>query len=44
VARPEEWPWSSCGFHMKKAPALVQPDVFDVPVNPNEPLWPAPWR
>jgi putative transposase len=40
VSRPEEWPWSSAAFYMKKAAVAVQPDIFDVPADPNEPLWP----
>jgi REP element-mobilizing transposase RayT len=44
VARPEDWPWSSAAFYLKKTPVLLRPEVFSVPVDPNEPLWPVPWR
>jgi len=44
VARPEEWRWSSAGFYLKKTPAPIVPDPFDLPVDRNTPLWPAPWK
>ena len=44
VTRPEDWRWSSYSFYASKVPAVVQPDVFDVPVDPNTPLWPASWK
>jgi putative transposase len=44
VAQPEDWFWSSAAFYVKKVPVLVRPDLFDVPVDPNTPLWPVPWR
>ena len=44
VARPEDWAWSSAAFYIKKAPVRIQPDVFTGPSDPNEPLWPVPWR
>jgi putative transposase len=44
VVRPEDWPWSSAAFYLKKVPVLARPDVFDVPINSNESLWPVPWR
>jgi REP element-mobilizing transposase RayT len=44
VERPEDWVWSSAGCYLKKASMIVRPDVFDVPSDPNEPLWPVPWK
>jgi len=44
VARAEDWLWSSAAFYAKKTPILLRPDLFAVPVDPNEPLWPVPWR
>ena len=44
VTRAEDWRWSSAAFYKTKASVPIQPDVFNVPSNPNEPLWPAPWR
>jgi putative transposase len=44
VHRPEDWMWSSAAFYIQKAVVPVQPDIFDFPVDPNEPLWPGPWR
>ena len=44
VARPEDWAWSSAAFYIKKDPVRIQPDVFTAPSDPNESLWPVPWR
>jgi len=44
VAKAEDWEWSSATFYAKKAPVRIRPDVFVPPVDPNEPLWPVPWR
>jgi putative transposase len=44
VAQPDKWRWSSAGYYMKKAEALLRPDLFDIPVDPNQPLWPVPWK
>jgi REP element-mobilizing transposase RayT len=44
VARPEDWAWSSAAFFIKNAPVRIQPDAFTGPPDPNEPLWPVPWR
>jgi len=44
VARPEDWTWSSAAFYINKAAVPIEPDPFDIPVNPNEPLWPFPGR
>jgi REP element-mobilizing transposase RayT len=40
TAKPEDWRWSSAAFYIHRQKVLIQPDLFDVPVNPNEPLWP----
>jgi putative transposase len=42
VARAEDWPWSSAAHYIRKAEAPVKPDLFDMPLDPNEPLWPVP--
>ena len=44
AVQPEDWQWSSAAFYVKKLPVLVRPEVFDVPSDPNTPLWPVPWR
>jgi REP element-mobilizing transposase RayT len=44
VVRPEDWKWSSAAFYIKKEHVPIRPDVFAVPSDPNEPLWPVPWR
>jgi len=44
VAAAENWPWSSAAFYVDKSPVPIRPDLFDVPLDPNEPLWPVPWR
>ncbi len=38
VARSEDWIWSSAAHYVKNAPVPIKPDLFDIPVNPNEPL------
>lgn len=44
VKRPDDWRWSSAAFYSKKATPPIVPDVFDFPTDPNQPLWPVPWR
>jgi len=44
VARPEDWLWSSAGFHIAHSTAPVQLDVLDVPADRNAPLWPVRWK
>ena len=44
VGRPDEWRWSSDGFYAKTSAPLVVPDIMDLPSDPDELLWPAPWR
>jgi len=40
----EDWPWSSAAHYIKRGGVPVAPDSFDIPVNPNEPLWPYPGK
>ena len=42
--RPEAWRWSSAAFYASGDHTMLRPDQFDVPTNPNEPLWPVPGR
>ena len=42
--RPEEWQWSSAAFYSSGDRTMVRPDQFDIPTNPNEPLWPVPGK
>lgn len=52
VAEPQLWPWSSAAFYINNLCASerahdivpIRPDLFDIPADPNEPLWPVPWR
>ncbi|HXX21296.1 MAG TPA: transposase [Candidatus Acidoferrum sp.] len=44
VSKPEDWPWSSAAFYGKRGSVRLRPDVFEVPSDPNEPLWPVPWK
>src|SRR5437762_3237323 len=44
VSRPEDWRWSSAGFYAKIGIPAVIPDVMDCSGDPDELLWPAPWR
>lgn len=44
TTRPEEWPWSSAAFYICGSDTSLRPDRFDMPMNPNEPLWPMPGR
>ena len=44
VERPEDWRWSSCAFYARAGSVMLEPDVFDRPVDGDAPLWPAPWR
>jgi len=41
-ARAEDWPWSSAAYYIGEGAVPIVPDVFDMPMNPNEPLWPVP--
>jgi len=42
VARAEDWAWSSAAHYIAKTAVSITPDPFDIPVNPNQPLWPFP--
>jgi REP-associated tyrosine transposase len=42
--RPEEWLWSSAAFYAGGDHTMLRPDQFDIPTDPNEPLWPVPGR
>jgi len=44
AAKAEEWPWSSAAHYISKGKVAVEPDAFDIPVDPNQPLWPVPGR
>jgi REP-associated tyrosine transposase len=44
VSEPCLWKWSSAAFYGNRSRVPVRPDLFDVPVDPNAPLWPVPWR
>lgn len=44
VSEPQLWRWSSAAFYIDKSAVPIRPDLFDVPLDPNEPLWPVPWR
>ncbi len=44
IAKPEDWKWSSAAFYINKSRVPIQPDIFKSPSDPNEPLWPVPWR
>jgi len=42
VSRAEDWPWSSAAHFIRKGAVPIAPDPFEIPLNPNEPLWPYP--
>ena len=44
VKRAEDWRWSSAAFYAKTGKPPVTPDVMDFSGDPDELLWPAPWR
>ena len=44
VGRPDEWRWSSAAHYSKTQAPMVVPDVMDFSRDPDELLWPAPWR
>ena len=44
VNHADEWRWSSAAFYSKlRAPGII-PDIMDFSGDPDELLWPAPWR
>ncbi len=44
VSRPEDWPWSSAGWHVNHSRPPIPIDAIDFPTDPDALLWPAPWR
>jgi putative transposase len=44
VERPEDWRWSSYRHYAKLGAVSLIPDFIDFSGDPNELLWPAPWR
>ena len=44
VSHAAEWRWSSAPFYSKSGAPLIIPDVMDFSGDPDELLWPAPWR
>jgi REP element-mobilizing transposase RayT len=44
VNHADEWRWSSAGFYSKTGAPPIVPDIIDFSGDPDELLWPAPWR
>ena len=44
VQHPRDWRWSSYLYYEQRARLPVPPDAVDFTGDPNELLWPAPWR
>ena len=44
VRRPDAWRWSSAAYYLRSASCLIDPDRVDLSGDPDELLWPAPWR
>jgi putative transposase len=44
VSRADEWRWSSAAFYLKTLTPIIVPDFMDFSGDPDELLWPAPWR
>ena len=44
VEHPEDWRWSSYCHYAKLGTVSLVPDFIDFSGDPNELLWPAPWR
>jgi putative transposase len=44
VQRAEIWPWSSCRHYARLGESPIKPDFMEFSGDPNELLWPAPWR
>jgi len=42
AAQPEDWPWSSAAHYINGGAVPLPPDKLEIPLNPNEPLWPYP--
>jgi len=44
VTRAQDWPWSSYRHYAKTGEPPLKPDFIDFSGDPDELLWPAPWR
>jgi putative transposase len=44
VQNPQDWLWSSYRHYAKLGDVPLKPDFIDFSGDPNELLWPAPWR
>jgi putative transposase len=44
VGKPEDWRWSSAAFYLRKGQSAIEPDHVDISGDPEELLWPAPYR
>jgi len=44
ASRCEDWQWSSYRYYAKTGEPPVRPDFIEFSGDPNELLWPAPWR
>ncbi len=42
--RPEDWSWSSYRYYARCGSVPLTPDAVDFSGDPDELLWPAPWR
>ena len=40
----DKWRWSSAGYYTRTAEPLLRPDHMEFSGDPEELLWPAPWR
>jgi len=44
VSPDAEWRWSSAAYYSRTAVPPLVPDIMEFSGDPNELLWPAPWR
>ena len=44
VQRAENWAWSSYRHYARLGESPIRPDLIEFSGDPNELLWPAPWR
>src|SRR5258708_2852823 len=44
VSPDAEWRWSSAAYYSRTAVPTLVPDIMEFSGDPNELLWPAPWR
>ena len=44
IKPPSAWWWSSAGFYNGEQNVMLVPDRMDFSGDPDELLWPAPWR